>query len=65
MVLAFVEVGIFLAIFAGLFIWNYLKGDDTPVTYTEPRRLRRAITEPAVTKLDRQPYDWARMDDWQ
>jgi hypothetical protein len=64
MVLAFVEVGIFLAIFAGLFIWNYFRGDDTPVTYIEPRRPKRAITGPVVRKLERPPYDWARMDDW-
>jgi hypothetical protein len=64
MVLAFIEVGIFLSIMAGCAAWNFLRGDDAPVTYIEPRRPRRAITKPIVRKLDCQPYDWARKDDW-
>lgn len=58
MVLAFVEVGIFLAIMAGLFIWNFFRGDDEHVAYMP----KRPKTEPVVRKLERPPFDWAQDD---
>lgn len=60
MVLAFIEVGIFLTIMGGLFAWNFLRGDDEYVAYMP----KRPKTKPVVRKLDHCPYDWARADDW-